>query len=79
MSSYEENVPDLQVDIIKALFRMLSVWQSQHGITHLPPGQNDHHFADDILNNIFLNESVGISIQISLKFVSKGPIDNKSA
>ena len=32
-----------------------------------------------ILNRIFLNENVRISIQISLKFVPKGPIDNKSA
>ena len=35
--------------------------------------------ADDIFKCIFLNESVRISIKISLKFVPKGPIDNKSA
>ena len=28
---------------------------------------------------MFLNENVRISIRISLKFVPKGPIDNKSA
>ena len=32
--------------------------------------QNDHHLTDDIFKHIFLNENVGISIQISLKFVS---------
>ena len=35
--------------------------------------------ADDIFKRIFLNENVSISIQISLKFVPKGPIENKSA
>ena len=30
----------------------------------------------DIFKNIFLNENVWISIKISLKFVSKGPINN---
>ena len=34
--------------------------------------------TDDILKSIF-NESVWISITISLKFVPKGPIDYKSA
>ena len=33
-------------------------------------------FTDDILKRIFLNENVWISINISLKFVPKGPIDN---
>ena len=38
--------------------------------------QNGRHFADDILKGIFLNENVWIPIEISLKFVPKGPIDN---
>ena len=42
-------------------------------------GQDGHHFADDIFKGIFSNENVRISIQISLKFVPNGPIDNKSA
>ena len=32
--------------------------------------------ADDIFKCIFLNENLSISIQISLKFVPKGPINN---
>ena len=44
-----------------------------------PPGENGRHFADDIFKRISLNENVRISIQFSLKFVSKGPIENKSA
>ena len=35
--------------------------------------------ADDIFKCIFLNESDRILIQISLKFVSRSPIDNKPA
>ena len=35
--------------------------------------------ADDISKCIFLNENVRILIQISLKFVPKGWIDNKPA
>ena len=32
--------------------------------------------ADDIFRCIFLNENVWISLMISLKFVSRGPINN---
>ena len=38
------------------------------------PGQNGHHFADDIFKYIFMNENVCITI--SLKFVPKRPINN---
>ena len=35
--------------------------------------------SDDIFNCIFLNENDRIPIQISLKYVPKSPIGNKSA
>ena len=38
--------------------------------------QNGRHFADDNLKRIFLNENIEISIEISLKFVPNGPINN---
>ena len=41
-----------------------------------PPGQNGCHFAADTFKCIFMNENPCILIQISLKFVPKGPIDN---
>ena len=44
-----------------------------------PPGQNGRHFADDVFKYILLNKKFCILIQISLKFVHKGPIDNKWA
>ena len=45
----------------------------------LRPGQNGRHFADDIFKCIFFNENVWIPIKISLKFVSKRPINNNPA
>ena len=42
------------------------------------PGQNGHRLADDICKRIILYEKllIEILIEISLKFVPKGPIDN---
>ena len=45
-------------------------------VNTLRPGQNGRHFPDDIFKSIFLNEHVWISINISLKFVPRGPINN---
>ena len=42
----------------------------------LRPRQNGRHFPDAIFRWIFLNENVWILIKISLKFVSKGLINN---
>ena len=45
-------------------------------INTLRQRQNGRHFPDDIFKWIFLNENVWISINISLKFVPRGPINN---
>ena len=50
----------------------------QH-FTHLAQDKMAAILADDIFKSIFMNENIRILIQISLKFVPKGPIDNKSA
>ena len=42
----------------------------------LRPRQNGRNFADDTFNRIFVNENVRISVEISLKFVPKGPIND---
>ena len=42
----------------------------------LRPRQNGRRFADDTFKHIFLNENVRISIKISMKFVTKGPMNN---
>ena len=40
------------------------------------PGQNGHQFADDIFKCIFMNKDVWILINIALKFVPEGQINN---
>ena len=45
-------------------------------INSLRPRRNRRHFANDIFKHIFLYENIWISIEISLKFVSKVPINN---
>ena len=45
-------------------------------INILRPRKNGRPFADDTFKRSFLNENIRISIEISLKFVSKVPIDN---
>ena len=42
----------------------------------ISPGQNGRYFADDIFRCILANEKFCILIEISLKFVPNGPIDN---
>ena len=44
--------------------------------TTLRPRQNGRHFADDTFKRVFMNENVRISINISLKCVPKGLINN---
>ena len=48
-------------------------------VNTLRPIQNGSHFANTIFKFIFLNENCCISIQILLKFVPKGQINNKTA
>ena len=45
-------------------------------VNTLRPRQNGRHFPDDIFKWIFLNENVWISMNISLKCVPRGPINN---
>ena len=74
-------IRDLTVYIIDALrgHRCHSSWQRScccWSINTLRPRQNGRRFADDTFKRIFLNGNVRISIKISLKFVTKGPINN---
>ena len=48
-------------------------------INTLRPWRNGQQFADDIFKSIFLNESVWISIKISLTFVPRDQINNVPA
>ena len=62
------------VKVIRSLF--IWVVTNHPCLNILGPGQNAHHFAEDISKCIFLNEFVWIPIKVSLKFVPKGPINN---
>ena len=44
-----------------------------------PPGQNGHHFTNNIFSCIVVHKKFCILIKISLKFVSKGLIDKNPA
>ena len=68
-------------------YRDIDRWWYQHKLTSwysstrpnfntLRPRHNGRHFADDIFKCIFLNENVWIPIKISVKFVSKGPVND---
>ena len=46
------------------------------GVNTLRPSRNKQHFADNIFRRIFFNKNVCISIEISLRFVPKGQINN---
>ena len=48
-------------------------------LTYLPLDKKATILADHSFKCIFVNEMFCISIQISLKFVPKGPIDNNPA
>ena len=43
------------------------------------PGQNDRRFAYVFFSDVFFNVNIRILIEISLKFVPKGLIENKPA
>ena len=46
---------------------------------HIEAETTGRHFVDDIFKCIFLNENTSISINISLKFVPEGRINNIQA
>ena len=71
--------------VIKHLYIEMATWKLIHPDNQLPgikwwntlrQRQDGRHFPDDDFKRIFLNENVWISIDISLKFIPKGPIDN---
>ena len=67
------NALEMQIDIIVS---NLIDRECDSTFNTLRPRQNGRHFPDDIFKWIFLNENVWISINISLKFVPRGPINN---
>ena len=58
------------------VWKMAAILSRPQCVNTLRPRQNGRHFSDDIFEWIFWNENVLISINISLKFVPGGPINN---
>ena len=59
-----------------AMIPLLFVSLAPKPINSLRPRQNGRYNTDDIFKCIFLKENVWIPTEISLKFVSEGPINN---
>ena len=59
-------------DIPKAAY----IWSHHVSINTLRLGKNGRHFLDDIFKRIFVIENTWISIEISLKFVPWGSIND---
>ena len=57
-------------------FKMSAILFWCYCVNTLRPRQNGRHFPDEIFKWIFLNENVWISINGSLTFVPRGPINN---
>ena len=60
-------------------YEMVVILSRGRWVNSSPPGQNDHHFADDIFSCILANEIFCILIKISLNFVPNSAIDNNAA
>ena len=58
------------------LWLLITVYISGLGNDTLRPRQDDHHFPNDILKCIFLNENIWIALKISVKCVPKVRIYN---
>ena len=77
---------DTEVQTVYWSWLYTHLWQGLHfrrppirALTHqFGPRQNGRHFEDDIFKHIFLIENLPISINISLNFVPRDPIGNKS-
>ena len=55
---------------------MICLGPLQRSFNTSRPRQNDRYFSDDNFKGIFLNENIYILINMSLKFVPNGPINN---
>ena len=70
---------EFKVDL-HLIFSLASTWHvfMLFTLNSSPPGQDGRGFADDVFRCTFVNEKICILIEISLKFVPRGLIDNKA-
>ena len=77
--SYPHNEMPQTVDILPYAKQGMTHLTLSSLLTHLPLEKMATILADDIFKCNFLNKNDKIPIQISLKLVSRSPIDNKPA
>ena len=66
-----------QIEHVHPCHRAKSHWSYMDLVFNtLRPRPDGRHFADDIFKCIFFNENLWIPIKVSLKFISKSPINN---
>ena len=73
-------IGSLLSSVDKFINKEWSGWWKKRHLNTLRPRQNGRHFPDDIFKRIWMkmkmHENVWISINISLKFVPRGPLNN---
>ena len=67
--------PTKQLHYAEGIIKSDKISLTQGLLNTLRPRQDGPHFPDDSFKWIFLNENAWISIEVSLKFVPKGPIN----
>ena len=72
-------ISDPNAVIAWPVFKLQIADRMARSLTHIPLDKMNANLADDIFNCKFMNERSYISIWISLKFVPRGPIDNRLA
>ena len=71
--------PNIMIGILQTPYYFPITSPGRRHIQLISPWKNGRYFAGDILKYILANEKFCILIRISLKFVPKGQIHNKSA
>ena len=75
--SYDEQRQPTKQGTVSSPYNMTQLYYTiSHTVLTHWGRENGRPFPDDIFKCIFLNEDIWISIEFSLKFVPKGPIDN---
>ena len=67
----------IQRNVLEVLICRTPAIVVQGEIYAMGSGRNGRHFADDIFKHILLIEKCCIPVQISMKHISNGPINNK--
>ena len=73
-TNYTKKKMATKSDIYHTVYQCLKMYVPF--VNKLRPRKNGHHFPDDIFKWLFLDEIFWISIEIILRFVPRGPLNN---